>query len=93
MTAATKKKDMVLVGCKTLSADIVKIGDPIVYGEKVSVSGDALAYTENTMYEDSIGQEHNMFVSADSAIGKRVLGLDDSGKQPAPRRARTRRRR
>lgn len=85
---STKVK-LVLVGCKNLSADIVKVGDPIVYGEVVEIEGDALLYAQGKKYHDSLGNIHDMFVSPDSAEGKRALGIEDD-EEP---QTRTRRRR
>ena len=68
---ATKK--MALVGCKTLSAMIVKKDDPIVRGEVLELSGRALEYAETKLYQDELGNVHNMFEPADSAVARRVI--------------------
>jgi len=86
--ATARKKKFVMVGCKTLSADIVKHGDPIEYGEIVEVSGLGLKYAETKTYKDTLGNVHNMFVDPESQIGKRILGTDEEEEAPKVRRRR-----
>lgn len=84
-TRATKKK-LVLVGHKTLSADLLKFGDPIVEGEELELSGAALEYAQNLRCLDANGSEINAFEEPSHFKVKRLRGEVDE--QPARRRRR-----
>jgi hypothetical protein len=79
----------VLVGYKTLSAPLVKPGDPIRYGEVVEVEGEALEWVKKSVYIDGDNYECDVFVLADSEEGKRAIAIAN-GDAPPPRAVRRR---
>lgn len=95
-TAAPETKRLVMVGYKTLSAPVIRLEDPIRYGEVVEVGGQALAYAEKAVYIDADNFECNVFVPEDSEEGKRAIAIASGEalpqrgprRRPANRRAR-----
>ena len=81
---AAKPEKFVLVGYKTLSAPIVRLEDPIRYGDVVEVSGKALEWLKKSTYLDDDNYECDTFVPADSEEGKRAIAIA-SGEMPPPR--------
>lgn len=72
----------VLVGYKTLSAPIVRLEDPIRYGDVVEVSGKALEWLKKSTYLDDDNYECDTFVPADSEEGKRAIAIANGEIQP-----------